>query len=121
MNKILLIVSLFLTGQIGYAQTLSVTPLELNYGVIKKGSEGTRQFTVTNKGNAPLVITNCQGSCGCTVPTCPKEPIMPKRTASIDVHYDTNRPGPFTKMVTVNSNDADTPTIVLKITGEVQE
>jgi hypothetical protein len=121
MKNKFLIVACIVYGIKGYAQTLSVTPSELNYGVIKKGSEGTRQFTVANKGNAPLVITNCQGSCGCTVPTCPKEPIMPRRSATINVHYDTNRPGPFTKMVTVNSNDTNSPTIVLKIMGEVQE
>jgi hypothetical protein len=49
----------------------------IDYGTITQNAEGKREFVFTNNGNAPLIITNAQGSCGCTVPSTPKEPITP--------------------------------------------
>lgn len=91
----------------------------VDYGKIKQGADGNREFKFTNTGNAPLVISSATGSCGCTVPTYPKEPIMPGQKASIKVHYDTNRLGAFTKTVTIVSN-APTGSDILKITGTVE-
>jgi hypothetical protein len=90
----------------------------IDYGTIEHKSDGNREFVFKNTGKEPLIITNCKGSCGCTVPTWPKEPIAPGATASIKVKYATDRVGPFTKTVTVTSN-ASTPTKTLKITGKV--
>jgi len=67
-----------------------------DYGKITQGANGTCVFTVTNTGNEPLIISLCKGSCGCTVPSCPKEPIAPGATAEIKVKYDTNRVGQLT-------------------------
>lgn len=94
-------------------------PLEWGYGKIKQGSTGVRFFKFTNTGTAPLVISNAQGSCGCTVPSWPKEPIMPGQSEYIKVSYDTNRMGHFVKNVTLTTNAA-TPTTVLTISGEVE-
>ena len=91
---------------------------EFDYGKIEKGSDPLRKFVFKNVGDEPLVISNAQGSCGCTVPTWPKEPIMPGQTATIDVRYDTQRTGPFSKSVTLTTNEAN-PTRVLSIKGEV--
>lgn len=91
----------------------------LDYGTITRGSDGKREFTFTNNGNVPLIITNAQGSCGCTVPSIPREPIMPGKNGSIGVSYDTNRVGSFTKTVTITSNAAELPTKVLTIKGTV--
>ena len=93
----------------------------IDYGIIRKGSDGERTLTVSNKGNAPLVLSNCAGSCGCTVPTCPREPIMPNRSATISIKYDTNRSGPFSKMITIFSNDPQKTSTVVRITGEVKD
>ena len=90
----------------------------VDYGSITQGSDGTREFIVTNTGNAPLIISNATGSCGCTVPSWPKEPILPGKKAALKVHYDTNRLGSFTKTVTVVSNAANN-TDVLQIKGNV--
>lgn len=94
---------------------------EVNYGVIIKNSEGKRSFSIKNTGNAPLVIKSCSGSCGCTVPTCPQEPIMPGKTSVVDVRYDTSRLGPFSKLVTVYSNDPKNGVATVVIKGEVKE
>ncbi len=90
----------------------------VDYGTITKGSDGNREFVFTNNGNEPLIISSCKGSCGCTVPKCPTEPVLPGETAKIKVKYDTNRLGKFTKSVTVTSN-AGTPLKTVKITGNV--
>ncbi len=90
----------------------------IDYGNIEYNSDGVRAFTFTNTGNAPIIITQVKGSCGCTVPTKPDGPIMPGETAEIGVKYATNRVGQFTKTVTVTSN-ASEPSIVLKIKGKV--
>jgi hypothetical protein len=91
----------------------------VDYGQIEKGSDGVRIFEFTNTGEAPLIISKVSSSCGCTIPKKPEEPIMPGNTGEIQVKYDTNRVGPIRKAITVISN-ADTPTKVLKIKGEVK-
>lgn len=92
----------------------------IDYGTIEHKADGARQFTFTNNGTEPLLIKNAQGSCGCTVPTWPKEPIAPGATAVIGVKYDTNRPGPFTKTITLTSNATDATSKVLTIKGTVK-
>ena len=91
----------------------------VDYGVIDKGSDGVRIFEFTNTGTAPLIISKVSSSCGCTIPKKPEEPILPGDSGEIQVKYDTNRVGPIRKAITVISN-ADTPTKVLKIKGEVK-
>jgi hypothetical protein len=93
----------------------------IDYGTIKKGGDPLRKFTFKNTGSEPLIIKNAQGSCGCTVPTYPHEPIMPGQSASIDVRYDTQRVGAFTKTVTLTTNSADAETKVLTIKGLVED
>lgn len=90
----------------------------VDYGVIEQGSEPFRVFTFTNTGTEPLIITQAKGSCGCTVPTYPKEPIAPGETGEIKVRYDTNRLGKFTKRVTLTTNAPEEKTM-LTIKGEV--
>jgi hypothetical protein len=92
----------------------------IDYGNVKKGDESsaTREFKFTNVGKSPLILSSCRGSCGCTVPTCPTEPILPGKSGTIKVHYDINRVGPFTKTVSVSSN-AKQANETLKISGTV--
>ncbi|RRQ47762.1 MULTISPECIES: DUF1573 domain-containing protein [Maribacter] len=91
----------------------------VDYGEIEKGTDGVRVFEFTNTGSAPLIISDVRSSCGCTIPKKPEDPIMPGKTGEIQVKYDTNRVGPIRKAITVTSN-ADTPTKILKIKGEVK-
>lgn len=98
---------------------IKMDKMEHDYGNLKQGGNGECEFKFTNNGKEPLVITNCQGSCGCTVPQCPKEPILPGKSGVIKVKYDTNRPGNIYKTVTVNSN-AKSGNVVLTIKGNVE-
>lgn len=123
MKKIVLVL---FVGFLGFGLTAQekVAKIEfktetVDYGEIDKGSDGVRVFTFTNTGNAPLIISSVNSSCGCTIPKKPEDPILPGKTGEIQVKYDTNRVGPIRKAVTVISN-ADTPTKVLKIKGEVK-
>ena len=79
----------------------------VDYGDIKKGSEPLRTASFTNKGNEPLVIKNARGSCGCTVPTWPKEPIMPGEKGVIEIRYDTQREGAINKTVKIQTNEGE--------------
>ncbi|MCF8417038.1 MAG: DUF1573 domain-containing protein [Crocinitomicaceae bacterium] len=90
-----------------------------DYGTVKYGADGTCTFEFKNTGNAPLIISNAKGSCGCTVPEWPKEPIAPGAKASIKVKYDTNRPGVINKNVTITSNAVNAPEKVIYIKGTV--
>ncbi len=90
-----------------------------DYGTIKQGGNGTCEFTMTNNGNEPLIISRAKGSCGCTVPEWPKEPIMPGASAVMTVKYDTKRVGPINKSVTVSSNATNNESLVVRIKGKV--
>lgn len=91
----------------------------IDYGTIPHNADGKREFVFTNNGNKPLVIESTQGSCGCTVPTTPKDPIAPGAKGIIGVKYATDRVGPFTKTVTIKSNAVGQETKVVTIKGTV--
>jgi hypothetical protein len=92
----------------------------IDYGKVAKGSEKTRVFKFTNIGNAPLIIKEIQSSCDCTIPEKPEAPILPGEKGEIKVSYDTNKPGGFSKMISIFSN-AKTPRKVIKIKGFVSD
>ena len=91
----------------------------IDYGTLPHNADGKREFVFVNNGNKPLIITNATGSCGCTVPTFPKEPIAPGAKAIIGVKYATDRVGAFTKTVTVTSNAEGQASKVLTIKGTI--
>lgn len=80
---------------------------EVDYGQINKGSDPIRVFKFTNTSNSTVLITSARGSCGCTVPTYPQEPLAPGATGEIKVRYDTQRVGSFKKTVTLSLKDVD--------------
>ena len=121
--KKLIAIAIFVFAGITAAQAQKIAKMEfksetIDYGEIKKGSDGLRVFEVKNIGDAPLVIEDVKSSCGCTVPEKPDAPIMPGETGEIQVKYDTKRVGPIRKTVTVYSN-SDEPVKALKIKGAV--
>lgn len=128
----LMIVALFAFNVNAVAQTTTEAPAVVDgpqikvdkethdYGTIDQGANGECVFTITNTGTAPLIISLCKGSCGCTVPTCPKEPIAPGASATITVRYDTKRVGPINKSVTITSNATNEPRKVVRIKGNVK-
>ena len=95
--------------------------MEHQYGTIQKGGNGDCQFTFWNDGNEPLILQNVKASCGCTTPKYTQKPVMPGEKGVIDVHYNTNNVGGFSKTVTVTSNAVDNPRVVLRIKGNVKQ
>lgn len=93
--------------------------MEHNYGTIQKGGDGNCEFTFTNTGNEPLILSNVRASCGCTTPSWTQKPVMPGKTGTIKVRYNTNNVGGFTKTITITSNAVDNPRLVVKIKGNV--
>lgn len=126
MKKILLFLTAVALSSATYAQSGAKIEFKakdntIDYGSVYKDSDnGLRTFEFKNTGDAPLIITNVQSTCGCTIPSKPTEPIMPGKTGKIDVRYNMN-PGPIRKTLTVESNavNYDAGRVALKIKGEV--
>lgn len=79
-----------------------------DFGNLKAGAKADYSFKFTNKGDADLLITNAQGSCGCTVPEYPKEPIKPGESGQIKVAYSSGtQQGQQSKTVTLTTNSAN--------------
>lgn len=104
MKTILPFLVLCFIGVTMNAQEFKFVTESIDYGKISQGSEGTRTFEFTNIGDAPLIITGVQSTCGCAVPKKPEKPIMPGEKGQIQVSYDTSRMGGFSKAVTIISN-----------------
>ena len=100
------------------AGVLSFETTEIDYGTINQNADGERTFKFTNTGEAPIVITQVKTSCGCTVPSYSKTPILSGESSEIKVKYATNRIGVFKKTITVISN-ASEPNKILYIKGTV--
>ncbi|MEZ4721647.1 MAG: DUF1573 domain-containing protein [Flavobacteriales bacterium] len=91
-----------------------------DFGNMKQHGDASTVFTFKNTGTEPLIISNAKGSCGCTVPTWPREPIAPGETGEIKVKYDSKRVGPINKSVTITSNAGNAATKVIRIKGNIE-
>lgn len=140
MKKAILAVSLFLFVASANAQTApaSAAPTaapavenknapdfkfdveEYNFGSIKQGDKVTYDFNFVNAGKEPLIITEAHGSCGCTVPQWPKEPVAKGAKGIIHVEFNsTGKMGMQDKTVTITSN-AKGGNKVLHLKGNVE-
>lgn len=90
-----------------------------DFGVMDEGDAVTHYFEFTNTGAEPLILDKCKGSCGCTVPQCPKDPIAPGATGKIEVKFNSKgKKNKQTKKVTVTAN-TDPAQTILTITADV--
>jgi len=90
-----------------------------DFGTVPEGPQAEYDFEFKNTGKKPIIITEAHGSCGCTVPKWPKEPILPKKKGVIHVTYNTDhRSGPISKEVFITSDASENPT-TLHIRGTV--
>lgn len=78
---------------------------EFDFGTVSQGDAVEHVYKFKNTGTEPLIISSAKGSCGCTVPTWPKEPIAPGGEGSMVVQFDTKgKSGPQNKKVTITAN-----------------
>lgn len=117
---LILILAGFATATAQNTPKFQFTTEVIDYGEIKKGSDGTRVFQFTNVGNAPLIIENVYSSCGCAVPSWTTTPVAPGQSGEIVVKYNTDIVGPIRRTISINSN-ADESTKAVKIKGKVLE
>jgi hypothetical protein len=90
-----------------------------DYGTMQQHADGNCEFKFTNDGKEPLILSNVRSSCGCTVPTWPRQPILPGQSEVIKVKYDTKRIGMINKSIHVYSNAKVSP-LTLKIKGKIE-
>ncbi len=126
MKKILLILTCLVVGTVyGFSKDgekevsgIVFDKISYDYGKIPYDGNGVTYFTLTNRTESPLVIKDCRASCGCTLPEWSKEPIKPGANTRIKVGYNTRLSGPFSKSITVITNQGQ---VTLIIKGEVAE
>lgn len=100
--------------------TVKFNEMEHDFGKIKAGDKVKYSFKFKNNGKEPLIINSAKGSCGCTVPSYPKEPVAPGAEGVIDVEFNSaGKSGAQTKTVTLNANTDPNPTR-LTIKAEVE-
>ena len=97
---------------------ISFEKLTHDFGSVKQGTPVTFEFVFTNTGKQPLLLSEPRSSCGCTVPTYPKEPIMPGQKKSVKITFDAEKEGEFSKQVNILSNAENSP-VVLVVKGKV--
>ena len=100
---------------------ITFTDSLFDFGTINEGEVVSHDFTFTNTGKSPLIISGADGSCGCTVADYPREPLQPGKTGTIPVKFNSaGKPGHQEKSVTLKTNTAR-GTHLLFIKGEVKE
>ena len=99
--------------------TVQIIDSSYNFGKVTEGEIVEYNYRFKNTGSKPLVVTNVNASCGCTVPEKPEQPIKPRETGFIKVKFNSDhRVGNTHKTVTVSSN-AEPAFPELLLTGEV--
>lgn len=93
---------------------------QFDFGKVKEGSKLNHTFTFQNTGTQPLIIKDVKTSCGCTAAVLSEKNILPGKSGSIKVDFDTSkRQGKTSKLITVVSNDNSEPNKVISITAEI--
>lgn len=110
-------------AQVPAGPTTEITyeELEFDFGTVNEGEMVSHPYKFKNTGKEPLIISNAKGSCGCTVPKWPREPIPPGGSGEIMVEFNSaGKPGMQTKKVTITAN-TNPPQTFLTITGNVNK
>ena len=110
---------------VGPTTTVQFAENAYDFGEVMDGEKVEHVYKFTNSGSEPLVISNAKGSCGCTVPAWPKEPIPPGETGELMVRFDSKGKGRVggaaqTKTVTITANTVP-PDTRIKIKGKVNK
>ena len=97
--------------------TITFKEVVYNFKVVEYGSDVSHSFFFTNNSNSTVTVKDVVPSCGCTTTDYTKGPIMPGKSGSISIKYDSSRVGYFAKSVTVKINDE---TFTLTFLGTVK-
>ena len=109
-----------IAAPVGKTTTIKFEETSYAWGSVNEGDKMTHMFKFKNAGSNDLIISDAHGSCGCTVPEWPKEPIKPGKSGVIKVVFDSKgKPGDQQKTVTLTANTEPANTI-LTIKGAVK-
>ena len=104
----------------GPTTTMTFAETEFDFGTVQEGEKVAHTYKFTNTGNEPLILSDAKGSCGCTVPKWPREPIAPGASADILVEFNSqNKKGKRNQKVTITAN-TNPPQTFIYLKGEVQ-
>jgi len=100
--------------------TMTFENPEFDFGTVNQTEIVHYDFVFTNTGDEPLIITNAKGSCGCTVPYWPKNPIAPGESGVIEIAFDTKgKKSKQSKRITITAN-TDPAQSFLSVRGTVE-
>ncbi len=103
----------------GPTTAIAFTETTFDFGIVEEGEVVSHTYTFTNSGSETLVLSDAKGSCGCTVPSWPREPIAPGQSAEMTVTFNSkNKKGKRNQKVTVTAN-TNPPQTFIYLTGEV--
>lgn len=103
----------------GPTTSIEFTETTFDFGTIEEGEKVSHTFKFKNTGSEPLIFSNAKGSCGCTVPTWPREPIAVGDTGEVTVEFNSkNKKGKRNQKVTLTGN-TNPPQTFLYLTGNV--
>jgi len=103
----------------GPTTVLEFAETEFDFGTVDEGEKVSHTFSFKNTGNEPLIISNAKGSCGCTVPKWPKEPVAPGESGEVTVEFNSkNKKGKRNQKVTLTANTEPAQTFIY-LKGEV--
>lgn len=114
MKKIALFFTFFILAFANQIQAQDSVPVitfkenSIDFGDIIQGQKVEHTFVLTNTGKQPLIISNVAATCGCTVPSWPKEPVAPGKSAEIKVSFNsTGKVGKQNSVVRIYSNASE--------------
>ncbi|MBS1771927.1 MAG: DUF1573 domain-containing protein [Bacteroidetes bacterium] len=85
--------------------TMDFADTSHDFGKMQEGEIVTYDFDFKNNGKKPLLISNATGSCGCTVPDWPHDPIKPGAAGTIHVKFNSEgKQNHVEKSVTISTN-----------------
>ena len=114
----LLVTAALATG--AAAQVLSVDKRHIDFGDMKQMEDREDEIIVTNTGTLTLVISGVDADCGCTIPELAKDTLAPGESTVIKLLFNSKKfVGPTTKMVHINSNDPNNPTVSIMLTSTI--
>lgn len=103
----------------GPTTTMEFAETEFDFGTVQEGEKVSHTYKFKNTGKEPLIISDAKGSCGCTVPSWPKEPVAPGATGEILVEFNSQgKSGNRNQKVTLNAN-TNPPQTFLSLKGVV--
>lgn len=104
---------------VGPTTTMAFAEETFDFGTVEEGEVVSHTYTFTNTGSEPLILSNAKGSCGCTVPDWPREPIAVGETAELTVTFNSkNKKGKRDQKVTITAN-TNPPQTFIHLKGEV--